>query len=121
MSPDQNHISIGSILDRFKTGALLNAEGRYYSDRKLSDEGLRLIRQSLKELDSLGPDSRNALIPLLDDPTPIIRVRAAASLVNIIPERALAVLEEIRDRSLSDANSTASNVLILYEQGLLNH
>lgn len=121
MSPNQNHSSIESILERFKEGALLNAEGRYYDDPKLCNDGLRLIRQSLKELDAIGADSRKALIPLLDDPTPIIRVRTAASLVKIIPERALAVLEEIRDRSLSDANSTASNLLILYEQGLLNH
>ena len=120
MAQDQQKQSTEAIVNRFKKGALLDDEGYVYSEPDLSVEGLNLIRQSLKELDAIGPRGRDVLVPLLDDPAAAIRVYAAAALVKTIPDRALAVLHEIRDRSLSDAHMTASRLLILYETGDLD-
>ncbi len=75
----------------------------------------------MKELDALGPHGRDALIPLLEDSQPAVRVWAAAALLKIIPERALAVLHEIKTRSLSDARMIACRLLILYEEGQLDY
>jgi hypothetical protein len=120
MTP-QDQSGIAVILDRFKMGAHMDEEATVYNDQKIGVEGLKLIRQSLKELDARGPHGRDVLIPLLSDPEPSSRVWAAAALINVIPERALAVLHEIRDFSFSDACMTAGNLLILHGQGRLNY
>jgi hypothetical protein len=115
-----NHAPVATIIDSFKKGCLLRDEGYTYMDDNLSDQGLGLIRGSLRELDAIGPHSRDALIPLWNDPSAAIRVYAAAALVRVIPERALAVLNEISDFCLEDARMTASRLLILYEHSDLN-
>lgn len=74
---------------------------------------------NLPATQALGPQGRQALIPLLEHSPPCVRAYAAAALVKIIPERALSVLYEIRDRSVSNANMTAARLLIIYEEGNL--
>jgi hypothetical protein len=109
--------NVATIIERFKMGALLVDEARENFDADTEIEGIKMIRESLKELDTPGPDGRNALVPLLDDPAPAIRAYAAGALVKIVPDRALTVLHEIRDRCLTVAHLIAGNLLILHEHG----
>lgn len=116
-----NHNSQSAdILLRYKRGVFMEDEGYLNSESELADEGAALIRKSLKELDALGPNARDALIPLLDDSSVAVRAWTAAALVKIMPERTLAILHDICDRSLSDSRMTACHFLTLYEQGRLN-
>ena len=118
MTYNQTHdAGVAAILDFFKNGALMMEEADLYMEREMGFEGRKMITQSLKDLDAFGPNGRDPLIPLLDDPAPAVRIWAAAALIKIIPDRALAVLYEFRDRSLYDGRMQACRLLILHEQG----
>jgi hypothetical protein len=116
-----SRLPIDAAIANFKKGCLSYDEGCTFMEDDLCDKGLALIRGSLRELDSHGPHAREALIPLLDDPSAAIQVYAAASLVKIAPERALALLRHIGDFSFEEARMTACRLLILHENGGLNY
>lgn len=118
-SDSQQASPVESILERFKNGARLTEEGHIFSDIDIYGQGIDLIKASLKELDALGPNSREALIPLLDDSSPAFRCWAAVALVRLLPERSLAMLHQLRDRSIWDARMIASHMLIHHDLGRL--
>jgi hypothetical protein len=68
-------------------------------------------------LDSLGAEGRFALIPLLDDTDQGIRVVAAAYLLKVIPERAIAVLKEIEKGPTIFPRLDAGDFLDSYANG----
>jgi hypothetical protein len=72
----------------------------------------------VKELDAMVPAQRSALAVLLDHPHPGVRVSAASSLVNSMPERAVPVLREVhaKERGRS-AGSIAFVALFAYDKG----
>jgi hypothetical protein len=111
---------IAGIVQRFKTGALLYAEGIEDEDNSVQDEGVAGVKNALRELDELGPHGRDALIPLLDDSAPGIRVYAAGSLVKIVPDRAVAELKHLQDFCPNRTHMTASYMMWRYEHGELN-
>ena len=121
MTLGEKSSSTAALVERFKRGAIKHQAGYLSAEDDLAVEGIALIRRVIAELDALGPHGRDALIPLLDDRAPAVRAWAAAPLVKIIPERAIAVLYEVKDRSVSDANMIAARLLILHEQGQLNY
>lgn len=77
----------------------------------------RRVNQIARDLDSFGVDGRFALIPLLDDADQGIRTFAAADLLKVIPERASAVLEEIRKGPTYFPRLAAGRFLASYADG----
>ncbi len=116
----QDQARVASLVERFKTGALLFEEGHEDEDNDLQEKGRAAAHGAVRELDALGPHGRDALIPLLDDPDPGIRVCAAAHLVNVMPQRAVTVLKDIQDRCMTRAHMTASYLLWQHEHGELD-
>lgn len=78
--------------------------------------GLR-VKQIVEDLDSFGTDGRLALIPLLDDADQGIRTFAAADVLKVAPERAIAVLEEIRKSPTYFPRLAAERFLDSYAEG----
>jgi hypothetical protein len=111
---------IAALLADFKAGAQLYAEAIEIEDNEAADEGKMASRAAVQALDAQGPHGRDVLIPLLDDPDPAIRVAAAAYLVKIVPQRALAELRNIQDTCRTRTHMTAFHLLWAYEHGDLN-
>jgi hypothetical protein len=118
MAPE-NQDQMHAIVEQFKRGANRYHEGREDEDIQVQGEGKKDVFSALRALDALGPHGRDALIPLLDDPNPGIRVYAAGSLVKRMPELALPVLEDIKDYCITLAHRSASDMLWKYGKGIL--
>jgi hypothetical protein len=118
--------SFGSLLTfgfvcQFRAGARVYDGGYELEDINIQRAGLKAMKAVVKELDLLGgAKGRNALIPLLDDPDEGVRVHAAAFLLKRLPERAVAVLTEIDERSLTRTQMTASKMLDSHKRGDLD-
>ena len=108
---------IAAIFDRFRAAALLYQHGLFLRSNRIESKGLDGIQAAKKELDALGPDGRRELIPLLDDPDPGIRVMATPYVYPFVPERVLAVLNEIDKNCETDATMTAFHYLNQIERG----
>lgn len=75
-----------SIVAQFKRAAIVTNFGHQDQDGAMQLAGLRSAKRAVQALDESGPGGRQALVPLLEDPDPAIRVLAAAYQVKIIPD-----------------------------------
>jgi hypothetical protein len=96
MATKGSHQNIQDLIEEIK-----QSTKAYYS--ACDDENFRKQKAEVDHankiidaLDSFGVEGRLALTPLLDDADQGIRVVAAAFLLKVIPDRAIAVLEAIR-------------------------
>ncbi len=115
------HQKIEDLVEKYK-----RSTQAYYSAcdddnfAKQKTMGLR-VNKIVQELDSIGVDGRLALIPLLDDADQGIRTFAAADLLKIMPERAIPVLEEIRNGLTYFPRYDAGKFLDSYAAGKWGH
>lgn len=116
----QDQAQLAALLDKFKSGALLYGQAIEDEDNEAADRGKLATREVVQALDAQGPNGRDSLIPLLDDPSPAIRVFAAGYLVKIVPKQALAELEHIQDTCLTRVHMTAFHLLWAHKNGELN-
>jgi hypothetical protein len=114
---NSNLVRIPAIIEQFKKGAAMYDAAYEDEDIDAQKEGIKMAKAAIQALDDIGPAGREALIPLLNDPHPGIRVYAAGCLTRIIPERAIAVLTEIRDSCLTRTHMTAFRLLWSHEHG----
>ncbi|ARN81581.1 DUF2019 domain-containing protein [Methylocystis bryophila] len=90
-------------------------------DKAMQLAGLRALDRAAKGLDLLFKEKgREALVPLLDDADLSVRVFAAGYLLKLMPDRALAVLGDIRLRGESEVRVTAGSLLRRFENGTLD-
>jgi len=82
--------------------------------------GWNSVQKAVDMLDSFGPEGRQSLVALLADPDPAIRVMAAGYLVKVMPEGALAILNETRETCPAEARQTAFRLLRRHARGDLN-
>ena len=117
MTKERYQPKIPDLVEQFKQSAIA-----YYSAcddeifKKQEVAGKR-VNQIVQDLDSFGVEGRLALIPLLDDADQGIRALAAAFLLKVIPERAIAVLEEIRKGPTLFPKMHAGDFLDSYAKG----
>lgn len=111
------HPAIPDLIENFKQSAIA-----YYS--ACDDENFRKQKVEVEDgnkiveaLDAFGVEGRLALIPLLDVADQAIRVVAAAFLLKVIPDRATAVLEEIRKGPTYFPRIDAGDFLESYAEG----
>lgn len=84
------------LTDRFKRSARAANFGCVDDGQALENAGLRALTRIVGDLDLLfGVPAPEALVPLLEDPDPVIRVCAAGYLLETKSERALAVLRDL--------------------------
>jgi hypothetical protein len=117
MPQHDNEKSIPQLVEQFKAGAILYHQGLEDEKLAVQKRGQKNVFSAIQSLDAIGPEGRNNLIPLLEDPDPGVRVYAAGTLVKVIPERALAVLKEIDDFGTTRAHMTAYHMLRSHRLG----
>jgi hypothetical protein len=110
---------LAAVILQFKKGALLYHQGCEDEDNSVQDKGVKGTKDAVRILDALGPDGRKALIPLMSDPDPGIRVYAAGYLLKIMPEEAAALLEREQDYGMTRAHMTAFYMLWRHKKGEL--
>ncbi|QGM46570.1 hypothetical protein [Methylocystis heyeri] len=109
------------IIERFRQSAKVADFGYQQEDHAMQLAGLRAVDRAAKQLDLVcGPDGRLELVPLLDDPDLSVAVFAAGYLVKRMPERALAVLNDIEQRGHVEVRMTAGSILRRYKKGELD-
>jgi hypothetical protein len=108
------------LVEQFKRGALVTHFGYDEEDSAMQLSGIECVKRAIRALDSFGPEGREGLIPLLEDPDWSIRVFAAGYLVKVMPEQALDVLKDIFLRCPTRAYWTASTMLQRYDRGELD-
>jgi hypothetical protein len=75
-------------------------------------------KRVVNHLDLYGPQGREALLPLLEDPEWNIRATAAAYLLKIMPQRALDVLQSVTtQRPTARIRMSAFQILRSIERG----
>jgi hypothetical protein len=91
---------IKRLLGAFRFAAQLKAIGSdELNDRETADNAVEVMRRVARELDEIPPGRRQHLATLLDDPGLAVRAAAAASLLPLIPEQAIPVLEDVHERA----------------------
>jgi hypothetical protein len=108
-------------IEQFKRAAIVLDFGHIDEDNAMQDAGLDSAKRAVLMLDGRA-EGRKALKPLLDDPNPAIRVLAARHLLKIVPETALAVLQDVRRfyRGV-EAGMSAARIIWAYERGDLKN
>jgi DNA primase len=117
MSGENYDFAVRFLIEQFKHAAIVTHFGYEDEDRAMQRAGIGAAKRVAQGLDAF--DARLALAPLLEDPDWGVRASAAGYLVKAVPERALAVLKEIRDHCPTHARMTASEWLKKYERGEL--
>jgi hypothetical protein len=95
MPGKQTDRTIRFIIEKYKRGAIVYFYGRLDESVPMQKAGCDSAKEALRALDALGARAREALIPLLEDPDPGIRVFAADDLLQIAPDKAILVLTAI--------------------------
>jgi len=109
------------LVGQFKRAAMATKFGYQDEDKAMQRAGLRALNRAVKGLDLLFKEKgRQALVPLLDDADLSMRAFAAGYLLKLIPERALAVLGDIRLHGENEARVAAGSLLSRYEDGKLD-
>ena len=117
MSGKDDGTAIVQLIEQFTAGAVLYHQGLEDEALRVQRKGQQAVLGAIKALDALGPHGRKSLFPLLDHPDPGVRVYAAGTLVKIIPERALAALQEIKNFGITRAHMTAFHMLQSIQDG----
>jgi hypothetical protein len=107
------------LIERFKRGAIVTHFGYEDEEDAMQLAGINSVKRAIEILDMFGPEARLALLPLLEDPDPGVRVFAAGYLVKAAPHHALPVLKEISELCLTEARMTARQMLWRRERGEL--
>ena len=106
------------LLNNFRAAAVDYGEALEIGDHKSANKAARLGGKLKKEIVARGDKPVETLVKLLDDGDPWIRYAAAASTLDIEPERAYRVLTELQ--ALPKAiGAAAFTVIRMWETGAL--
>jgi hypothetical protein len=106
------------LLNEFRVTALNYGEALEIGNHKAANKAARIGAKLKKEIVARGSASVENLVRMLDDGDPWIRYAAAASTLDIEPERAYGVLAELQ--ALPKAiGAAAFTVIRMWETGAL--
>jgi hypothetical protein len=103
-----------ALLKQFRDGSIIYHFGVFMDDTDIQDKGLGMKRAAIEGLETLRPDGLFAILPMLEDPDPGVQSGAASSLLDTMPERAIPVLENLKDGENLEAATTARLTLLVY-------
>jgi hypothetical protein len=105
-------------VERFRRAAIVTHFGQIDEDKAMQNAGMKAAKRIVDDLDVLGPEGREALIPLLDDSDWDVGACAAAYLLKVKPRQAVAALENIRTHGPTpDVRMDAFLILRSFERG----
>ncbi|MCF8478519.1 MAG: DUF2019 domain-containing protein [Pseudolabrys sp.] len=114
---DLQKMTVSQLVDQFRAFALAQFEA------ELNDEITKYNRLYDKivavkdELKGRAGDQRSALVPLLSDPNPQVRLKAAQWALAVEPVAARQTLQEISDRNEYPQAAYARQTLMAIERG----
>jgi hypothetical protein len=114
---DLHKMTVSQLVDEFRAFALAQFEA------ELNDEITKYNRLYDKivavkdELKGRAGDQRSALVPLLSDPNPQVRLKAAQWALAVEPVAARQTLQEISDRNEYPQAAYARQTLMAIERG----
>lgn len=117
MTKKGSHPTILDLISQYKQATTTYFEACDNEHFKTQKAEMDRVNRIVDALDSFGAAGRLALIPLLDDADQGIRVLAAAYLLKVIPDRAVAVLKEIQRGQTIFPKLTAGEFLDSYAKG----
>jgi hypothetical protein len=103
-----------ALVRQFREGALIYHFGLFMADNAIQDKGLDIEDRATDTLEALRPDGLLAILPLLDDPDPAVRSGTAARLLDVMEERAIVILEELKDCDHLEASTSARLSLLVH-------
>jgi hypothetical protein len=106
------------LLDEFRAAAVGYGEALEIGDDRAANKAARLGGKLKKEIVARGNRPVQILVKLLDDSDPWIRYAAAASTLDIEPERAYRVLAELQAFPKA-IGAAAITVIRMWETGAL--
>lgn len=113
MEPEQNP---ETLVKRFVEGVVKHRE-YMCTDHRVANQNFDKYTEALKGLFLLGEPGMNALLRLLDDSRPVVRVSVGTYLLRIFPERAIKVLQAEVDQK-GALLSSALVALKRWERGI---
>jgi hypothetical protein len=111
-----NHQDIPTLLEAFRTAALAAAN---LSNAAAQNKASRRVQEIYKELRTTE-EGRKAIISLIVDPSPEVRLPAAARCLQWVPAKARSVLEALRDDEIFPYSFDAEMALEEFEKGNLS-
>jgi hypothetical protein len=117
MATKEPQQTIPELVEKFRQSTVAYYSARDGDDFKKQETAGTRVNKIIEALDSFGAEGRLALIPLLGDTDQGVRTFAAADLLKVIPERAIAVLKEIASGPTYFPRITAGNFLDSYAKG----
>jgi HEAT repeat protein len=106
------------LVQRFRRAAIVTHFGHMDEDKAMESAGIKAAKRVVDHLDLYGPEGREALIPLLEDPEWNVRATTAAYLLKIMPQRAIAVLENVQANGPTpEIRMTAFRILLALGRG----
>ena len=116
MAGEAQNIILGYLVDQFKRAATVLHYGYEDEDEAMQLVGIDAIHRAVAGFDAFGPNARWALGCLLDHSDHVVRAVAARHLLELSPERAVAVLDDIQKNGAILARSVASSALRDHER-----
>jgi hypothetical protein len=106
---------VADLVKIFENSAKEFYRGLDLLNNKIQRKAVANFFDAAKELDTIGSGRRNALENLLDNDHSGVRVTAAFYLINLMPEKALAVLREIHAMRIGEPSIRAMRAIFMYE------
>ncbi|MEA1677155.1 hypothetical protein [Nitrospirillum sp. BR 11163] len=95
MTPHGKDASTAARIEEFRTQVKRYFHADLMGDRRTMKACLPKMGKAVQALETVAPEGRMALVPLLKDPDDGVRVYAAAYLFGRLPEEARAVWDDV--------------------------
>ena len=117
MAKSADHASVQELVARFVSIGLAQYEALYVADTNKFNRLYREMEDVRNELKRREGDQRRALLSLLDHPNLQVRMKAANTLLEILPILARKALENVRDSGIFPQAMDAGMTLSALENG----
>ncbi|MDE1149426.1 MAG: hypothetical protein PW843_22965 [Azospirillaceae bacterium] len=99
MTPQEHQARVATLIGDFRAATTQYFQAAFLDHHRTMKKYLKAMGVAVRTLDTVPPDGRMEMLPLLDDPDDGIRSYAAAYLFSQMPDRAKAIWDDIMMRS----------------------
>ena len=108
------HQAIDDAVDLFIHGAKTMLAGRFLDVQALYMKGLGAVDKAVETLDTVNPNGRDPLLPLLEHTDEMVRTVAGAALWQSATDRARKAIEEVDRYGITEASMLAWKILFFH-------
>jgi len=116
--PDLQLLTNEELVARFRQLALDKSKYLLDSNTRAVNRDYEKMKGIEEELRRRGPEARKALAVLLDDEDLRVRYEAARRLLAVVPERALATVQQVENEHFMPVSGEAGMTLLALENGI---